>query len=136
MNCQTTQEQISQLLDNELHAEELQPMFHHLSECEECRAFFLHTKEIHDITKSLKYIAVPEVIDQKFAVLGMEQQQSFLSRKFTISVSSTIYSIGAFIAMVFFVYVSGTIQEKQIAAQYQQTMNLTIPFGAGLSDRN
>ncbi len=136
MNCQTTKEQISQLLDNELHSEELQPMFQHLSECEECRTFFLHTKEIHDSTKSLEYVAAPKAIDQKFAVLGMGQQQSFLSRKFTISVSSVITSVGAVIALVLFIYVSGTIQEKQIAEQYRQTINLSMPYGAGSSDRN
>ena len=136
MNCQTTKEQISQLLDNELRAEELQPMFQHLSECEECRTFFLHTKDIHGSTKSLAYVAAPEVIDQKFAVLGIKQQQSILSRKFTISVSSAIYSVSAAIAMVLFIYVSGTIQEKQIAEQYRQTMNLTMPYSTGSLDRN
>ncbi|MDP1675299.1 MAG: zf-HC2 domain-containing protein [Bacteroidota bacterium] len=136
MNCQTTKEQISQLLDNELRAEELQPMFQHLSECEECRKFFLQTKDIHDSAKTLEYITAPKVIDQKFAVLGMEQQQSFLSRKFTISVPSAIYSIGAVIVLMLFIYVSGTIQEKQIAEQYRQTMSLTMPYGASSYDRN
>ncbi len=137
MNCQTTKEHISQFLDNELRSEELQPMFQHLGECKECGTFFLHTKEIHDSAKSLEYVASPKGIDQKFAVLGMEQpQKSILSRKFTISVSSAIYSVGAFIAMVLFIYVSGTIQEKQIAAQYRQAMNLTMPFGGSSYDRN
>jgi predicted anti-sigma-YlaC factor YlaD len=136
MNCQTTKEQISQLLDNELRAEELQPMFQHLSECEECRTFFLHTKEIHDGAKAIAYVDAPEVIDLKFAVLGMEQQQSFLSRKFTVSVSSAITSVCVAIVMVLFIYVSGTIQEKQIAEQYRQTMNLTVPFSGSSYDRN
>lgn len=136
MNCQTSKEQISQLLDNELPKEFLQPLFRHLGECEECGKFFLQTKEIHDSAKTLEYITVPNEIDQKFAVLGMEQQQSVLSRKFTVSVSSVIASVGAVIAMVLFIYVSGTIQEKQIAAQYQQAINLTMPFGAGFYDRN
>jgi len=137
MNCQTTKEQISQFLDNELHDEELQPMFHHLGECEECRKFFLQAKEICDSAKTLEYLTAPNEIDQKFAVLGMEQKQkSILSRQFTISVSSVISSVGAVIVILLFIYVSGTIQEKQIAEQYRQTMNLSMPFSAGLSDRN
>ncbi len=136
MSCQTTQERISQLLDNELLSEELQPMFQHLSECEECRTFFLHTKEIHDSAKSLEYVAAPKSIDQKFAVLGMEQQQSFLSRKFTISVPSALYSVGAAIVMSVFIYVVGNIQEKSLLSQYRQTMNYTGQLQVSSSNNN
>lgn len=137
MNCQNYQEQISQLLDNELPAGELQPMFRHLSECEECRKFFMQTKTIHDSVRGMEYVVTPNEIDQKFAVLAMGQkQQSLLSRQFTISVPSVIYSIGAVIVLSVFIYVSGTIQEKYIAEQYRQTMNLTMPYNTNLSDRN
>ncbi len=137
MNCLTTKEQTSQFLDNELHTEELQPMFHHLSECEECRIFFIQTKEIHDKAKILEYFVLPDEVDQKFTVLGMsENKQSILSRQFTISVLSVIYSVSAVIVMSLFMYVMVIIQEKNIAEQYRQTMNLSVPYGAGSFDRN
>ncbi len=137
MNCQTTKEQISQFLDTELRSVELQSMFLHLSECEECRTFFIQTKEIHDGVKSIEYIAAPEIIDQKFAVLGMEQtQQSILSRRFTISVPSALYSVGAAIVMSLFIYVVGNIQEKSLLSQYRQTMNYTGQLQVSSSNNN
>lgn len=137
MNCQNTKEQISQLLDNELSAGELQSMFRHLSECEECRTFFLRAKEIHDSIQSLEYSTAPNEIDQKFAVLGMEEQShSIFSRKFTISVPSALYSVGAAIIMSLFIYVVGNIQEKSLLSQYQQTMSFTGQLRAGSSNNN
>ncbi|MBI2428913.1 MAG: hypothetical protein HYV29_08985 [Ignavibacteriales bacterium] len=137
MDCLTSKVQISQFLDNELPQELLQPLFYHLGECEECRNFFVRTKVVHEGAKNVEYAAVPKELDEKFAVLEMgEKNVSLMNRKFTISVPTAIYSIGAVIVMVLFIYVSGTIQEKQIAEQYRQTMNLTMPFSEISYDRN
>jgi len=135
MNCRTSKEQISQFLDNELPKELLQPLFQHLGGCEECRNFFVQTKAVYDVVKKLEYADVPKEVDEKFSVLGMGgKKSSLMNRKFTVSVSTALYSIGAFIGLLLFIYISGTIQEKQIAEQYRQTVNLSLPYDTGLSN--
>ena len=98
MNHQIRKEQISQLLDNELPQESLQPLFQHLGECGECRSFFMQTKSIHDNMKMLDYTTVPDVLDQKFAVLGMDIKTPFFARTFSLSVPAAVLS--AFLVVI------------------------------------
>ncbi|MDD8016863.1 MAG: zf-HC2 domain-containing protein [Bacteroidota bacterium] len=94
MDCQTSKEYISQFLDNELPQELLQPLFRHLADCGECRTFFVHTKSIHDSVKKLEYVPVPESLDQKFAVLGMEEKKvSVLFKNNFVSIPTAILSV-------------------------------------------
>ena len=137
MDCQTSKEHISQLLDNELSPELLPPLFQHLGNCEECRNYFVQTKSVHDAVKKLEYVAVPSEMDDKFAVLEMgEKKVSWINRKFTISVSSMFYSIGVAIIMTLFIYAVGIIQEKSLIAQYQQTMNFSWHNSAASHNSN
>ena len=114
MEHNTAQEQISQFLDDELPKEELQPMFMHLGECDECRGFFVRSNSIRDTAKQMRYMPFPDQIDQKFSVLGMNNTQtSLLKRTFTISVPSAMLSV-LLVFMISIVIVSfiGELQSK------------------------
>ena len=91
MNCKTSKEYVSQLLDNELADEFLQPLFQHLGECEECRAFYAQTTEIQHGFQGLPESEPSIYVDKKFDVLGIEDR-SFMHRRFTISVPSALLS--------------------------------------------
>lgn len=131
MNCQTSQEQVSQLLDNELPQESLQPLFQHLGECEECRNIFVQTKIIHDGVKNVGHVSAPKEIDEKFAVLGMERQQSILSRKFTISVSSAFLSgvLLFMISIMAFVLFDKSIDNNRLTITTEKAYNQYLQHG-------
>ncbi|MEW6062694.1 MAG: zf-HC2 domain-containing protein [Bacteroidota bacterium] len=122
MNCQTSKKQISQLLDNELSNELLQPLFHHLSGCEGCRSFFVQAQTIHDSARKIVYIQAPEVLDQKFAVLGMESQPKV--KRITLSTSSAILSgfVICLMSLVLFAFLSNIYADVQ-QAEYQHMIN-------------
>lgn len=126
MNCQSSNEQISLLLDNELPKEFLQPLFRHLGECEECGEFFRQTKRIHDNVKNLGYAEVPESIGRKFEILGITEIQHppLMARRFTISVSSAILSgvIICMMSLVFFAFISKSSSTQQFIDQ-QSVLN-------------
>lgn len=132
MNCITNKERISQFMDDELQTEELQPMFQHLGECEECRKFFVQTKTIRDGIKNFEQVEVPESINKKFDVLAMEEKkQPLMHRKFTVSVPSALLS-GIVVLMISILFVSfiNTIQfdrQKPEADYFKQT-TLQTPY--------
>jgi hypothetical protein len=122
MNHDINKEQISQLLDNELAGGFVQPLFQHLAECEECRTFFLRANAIQEAAKGLKPVSVPGEIDRKFSVLAIgDQRSTILNRTITISIPSVIMSVGALIMMTLCIYIIGSIQEKNLTAQYQRS---------------
>ena len=128
---------MNKYFDNEATDAELKELFLHLSESEESRTLFVDMKRVNESLMQKPDFEFPKEIDQKFAVLGMkEKHQPILSRQFTISVSSAIYSVGAVIVMSLFIYVMGAIQEKEIAERYRQTMNISVPYESTSIDRN
>ena len=129
MDHQSIQEQVSQFLDNELPTSMLQPMFQHLSECDVCRTFFVNSNTIHDTAQKIKEENAPEPLDRKFVALGMTKAISkFQNRSLTIPVPSVVYSIGTVIVMTLFIYIVGSLQEKNLLSQYRQTMSYTGQF--------
>ena len=136
MDCQTSKEHISQFLDDELSRELLPSLFQHLGDCEECRNFFVQTKLVHDTVKKMKYAAVPEDLDEKFAVLGMEEKKEpLMARKFTLSLPSAILSgFLVFIISIIFILFIGDIQtkiqfdEQKPEAEYFRPATLQMPY--------
>ena len=93
MNCTTSKEQISQMLDGELEQEILQPLFQHLSECSDCRIFFSQTQIIKNTLQHLPVLLPDKKVDEKFAVLELiEKKQPLMNRKFMVSVPSIVLS--------------------------------------------
>lgn len=93
MNCQETQEQISQFIDNALSPELLQPMFQHLSDCEKCRSFFMNSNIVHEAAKKIDAVAVPDALDRKFAPLTMNNVNNYTGKRMiTFSIPSAILS--------------------------------------------
>lgn len=131
MNCRTTQEHTSLWLDEELPPEELTPLFAHLAGCELCRDFLTRAKAVHHAAQRMNVIAAPELLDKKFGVLAMGIERQHPSGKtVTISVPSVLYSVGAAVMMLLFIYVFGSYQERNIASQYQQPVNWPQQNGA------
>lgn len=136
MKCQECQEQISQLLDNELLQDAMQPMFRHLGECGTCRMFFLSAKSIHDTARHLEHTPAPEALDHKFNIMNMgEGGQSFLTRTFTFSVPSAMLSgLLVFMISFLFLFFINTIQtslqldEQKPEAEYFKPNTLQMPY--------
>lgn len=128
MNHQTIQEQISLLIDNELHAEEQSSVFRHLSECGECRTYFQRTQRVSRAMHQLPDRSVPRSMDQKFGILGAGLQE-----RPTVSVRSAVVSIGAVLLMTVFIYIIGTAQAEVGMQQYHSTVS-PAPFTTGSTE--
>ncbi|MFA6541997.1 MAG: zf-HC2 domain-containing protein [Bacteroidota bacterium] len=129
MNCQTGKEYISQLLDNELESEFLQPLFQHLAECSECRSFYTRTRSIQKTLGHLPNHELPELVDQKFAVLAIgKEKRTLMNRKITIPVPSAMLS-GVFVFMlsILFVFFIRNLQSNFQYVDQKFEMNYTRP---------
>ena len=91
MNCKTSKEYVSQLLDNELADEFLQPLFQHLGDCEECRVFYSQTQAIQRGFQRMPKSEPSLSVEKKFDLLSIEDRP-LMHRRFTISVPSALLS--------------------------------------------
>lgn len=137
MNCQTGKEYISQLLDNEMESEFLQPLFQHLAECSECRTFFTRTQSIQQTMQRLPVSELSATVDEKFDVLTMgTKKQSFRKWKISISIPSAVYSVCAVLIIGLFMYAVGSYQEQTMGNQYRLMMSSLDQHSSTFTDRN
>jgi hypothetical protein len=124
MSHESIQEMISQFTDDALPQEELPGLFRHLSECEECREFFVHTKKIHDGMKQLIPPVVPAELDKTFSILKIGvPDRPLLERSFTLSVPSILLSVIAMSLFSIAVVLSFDPPPQSGPAREQQSFN-------------
>ena len=137
MNCQTSKEYISQMLDNELGNEFLQPLFQHLAECSECRSFYTRTQRIQQTMQRLPVSELSATVDEKFDVLTMgTKKQSFRNWKISISIPSAVYSVCAVLVIGLFMYAVGSYQEQVMGNQYRSTISSLQQRSSPFADSN
>ncbi len=123
MNCQTHKEQLSLLTDGALSAEHLPALFRHLSECADCRNFFLHVKVIHETALRMPPAAAPDAADRIIRTLTLgAETPPMVNTTFTVKASSALFSLGLVILMTVFIYGMGKVQEQEMSRQYVRTV--------------
>lgn len=122
MKCILCKETISEMLDRAAGDETLAAVFRHLSDCADCRKFYADTHAVHEATRRFQHAKAPAELDQKLGVLGMESGYPHKKISVTFSVPSALFSVGAVLMMVLFIYAVGSIQERNLSANFQRTM--------------
>lgn len=115
------------MLDCTAGDETLAAVFRHLSDCSECRKFYVETNAVHSAMHRFPYVKTPAELDRKLSVLGMESGTPHKKVSVTFSVPSALYSVGAVLMLLLFIYAMGSFQERNLSTGFQLTMDLMRP---------
>lgn len=115
---------MNKYFDDETSDGELQSLFTYLGTSAEGRVLFSSMKHVHESLNRTPDFKFPEGIDKKLAALIIRgKEQSMISRTFTVSLRSTVYSACAVLIIGLFMYAAGSYQEQVMGSQYRSTIS-------------
>ncbi len=118
MDHESTQMMISRYIDSDLPDVETPEMFFHLQQCAECRHFFSAMWRVH---RSPLYSPLPDVmktLDRKLSSLSVGIRSD--ERTITFSPMRVMYTAGAVVLMMLYIYGMSLMQEEHQMSQYLQ----------------
>lgn len=128
---------MNKYFDDETSDGELQSLFTYLGASAEGRELFSSMKHVHESLNRTPDIEFPKGIDEKLAALLIRgKEQSMISRTFTVSLRSTVYSACAVLVIGLFMYAVGSYQEQMMGNQYRSTISSLGQPSSTFTNRN